>query len=125
MRKRVAAALVVVVVVVAACAAATARMIALRPFVVVEAQRVAHNDALRFEDWTVVAKARGGEAIEGLSIEVVSGSARIVDAASIPSLAPYDRQTFQVRVTGGGPALVRVRQKSPEATYDVALGAAP
>jgi hypothetical protein len=71
-----------------ACAAATWRMAELQPFVQLAAYRAAKND--RFEDWHVVARARGGETIAEVSIEPLSGPVTVLYGASKGPEAKYD-----------------------------------
>jgi hypothetical protein len=105
-------------------AAATARMAAFGPFVDVVVTIYAETDA--FTDYQLLAKARGGEKIDALRIEKVSGPLRILGGAEIKDLAPTDRVTFQVRAEGGGAGVVRLVQTGNGArTYEVTLGEAP
>jgi hypothetical protein len=116
---RLTAALAIAVV---ACAAATVRVASLGPTLQIVAARGAHNE--QFDRYDVVVKVRGGETIDEVSVEPLSGPVRIIEGASMRDLPPAGRVTFQAVVTGGDASecSVRIFQKGRAArTYDVPL----
>jgi hypothetical protein len=120
--RRIAAALVAA----ALCAAAWVRVGAIEPSLRIRTYLSAQNPA--FELWNVFVESHGGEAMDEVSIEPVSGPVTFDGGTSIPNLPAQWRVTFVVRITGPQPrtARVRVLQKgSSSQTYDVDLGGAP
>jgi len=119
--RRVAAALVAA----AFCAAAWIRVGAIEPSLKIRKWRSAQNPA--FELWSVFVESHGGEALDEVSIEPVSGPVAFDGGTSIKELPAEWRVTFVVRITGPEPRAARVRvvQKgSSSQTYDVDVGGA-
>jgi hypothetical protein len=95
------------------------------PFLDVEAHRVARTDG--YEVWDVAVTARGGETIEEVTIEPVSGPAHIVGGRMYQGLRSGLTRPFRVQLDGNGNrAVVRIEQKGAyPATKDVPLGGVP
>jgi hypothetical protein len=119
--RRIAAAVVAL----ALAATAWVRVGAIEPSLRIRTWRSAQNP--EFELWSVFAESHGGEALDEVSIEPVSGPVTFDGGTSIKELPAQWRVTFVVRISGPEPrsARVRVVQKgSSLQSYDVDLGAA-
>jgi len=107
----------------AALVAATIRVGAIGPSLDLVAFRTAHND--QFDVWSVVARVRGGETIDEVSIEPLEGPVRIRGNASMRDLPAGWKVNFEVMLVGAATGKVRVVQKSGATkTYDVPVGRA-
>lgn len=114
---------VAVAVALAACVAAAVRVLPLGPSLDIRAFRTARNP--QFDTYSVVALVRGGEPIDEVSIEPVSGPVRVLGNAVMPNLPAAWKVNFEVILDGGESAagVVRVVQKGrAPRTYDVPIG---
>jgi hypothetical protein len=115
--------LAAVVLAVIACVAAVIRVAPLGPSLDIHVFRTAHNP--QFDKYSVVAVVRGGEPIDEVSIEPLSGPVRIDGNARMPNLPAGWKVNFEVILVGGESAAGRVRvvQKGRATrTYDVDVG---
>ena len=99
------------------------RVGAIEPTLRIRTWRTAHND--RFDVYSVFVESHGGEAIEEIAIEPVSGPVTFEGGTSMKDLPAQWRVTFEVHIAGSDfPAgVVRVVQKgrAPQ-TYRIELG---
>ena len=106
----------------ALCATAWIQVGGIEPSLRIRTWRSAHND--RFDVWSVFVESHGGEAIDEIAIEPVSGPVTFSGGTSMKDLPAQWRVTFEVHVAANPPtpARVRVVQKgrAPQ-TYDVTL----
>ena len=101
------------------------RVGAIEPTLKIRTWRTAHND--QFDVYSGFVESHGGEAIEEIAIEPVSGPVTFEGGTSMKDLPAQWRVTFEVHITGSGwpSGVVRVVQKGRAArTYDVTLGGA-
>jgi hypothetical protein len=106
--------------------AAWVRVAAVEPSLVIRPWAGPKNAS--FDVWNVFVQSHGGETLDEVAVEPVSGQVTFDGGTSIRDLKSEWKVTFVVRVAGPPPrtAVVRVVQKGrvPRA-YDVALGGAP
>lgn len=119
--RRIAAAAVAV----ALLTAAWVRVAAIEPSLRIRKYRAAHNDV--FDEFNVFVESHGGEMLDEVSIEPVSGPVTFTGGTSMKNLPAQWRVTFVVRMPSPGSpkGVVRIVQKgSASRTYDVELGGA-
>lgn len=95
----------------------------IEPSLKIRTWRSAHNDA--FDVYSVFVESHGGETIDEIAIEPVSGPVTFEGGTSMKDLPAQWRVTFEVHIAGrNSPSgKVRIVQKgrAPK-TYDIALG---
>ena len=106
-------------------ATAWVRVGAIEPSLRIRTWRSAQND--QYDVWSVFVESHGGEKIDEIAIEPVSGPVSFEGGTSVKDLPAQWRVTFLVHVAAGAkePAHVRVVQTQSgrdPVTYDVALG---
>jgi hypothetical protein len=120
--RRIAAAVIAL----ALCATAWIQVGGIEPSLKIRKWRSAHNDA--FDVWSVFVESHGGEALDEVAVEPVSGPTSFEGGTSIKDLPAQWRVTFLVHIAGPEPRTARVRVVQRKGTtsrpYDVDLGGA-
>lgn len=105
--------------------AAAVRVGAVEPSLDIRVFHAAHN--ARFDVWNVMVSARGGEPIDEVAIEPVSGPVSFEGGTWMKDLPPQWRVSFEVHLENTAPSgMVRILQKGKAPrSYEVIVGGAP